>query len=186
MAALDRDRIERAAKRLESVHGALNAHHATASVLRYLDSADMLADILLDVWTATGEPGDWDRAKAEATVADFDAPEVPTANWPHGQGVNPMPPQTLQDIRDRNAASTDETATALLNEIDRLAYEVRIWQFNCDIAQRANTSLRENWKRTVAGDKATLKRLWRLIDHKRKTLPMAALFAALQNEEEGT
>lgn len=182
MDTLNVDRLRHIARRLETVPGSLEAGNATRHILRHLDAAARLADGLADAWNAVdGE--DWDRAKAEAVAAEYRAPEVPTANWLRGQGVTPIPADLLQTIRDGNNAQPNMAVTALLNEVDRLAYDTRRWRFNYDTVSRHNDSIQEYWKRTTASTAATLARVWALVDRKRKTVSMDALRAALQPEE---
>lgn len=69
--------------------------------------------------------------------------------------------------------------------IQALAEDARRYKFERDNAQAMTERVRENWRRAEAGDRATLKRVWGLIDHKRKTLSMADLYAALQGESSG-
>ena len=178
----DIERIQRTAKRLETVPGSLEAGTATRHILRHLDAAARLAEGLADVWATVGDD-DFDRVKAEAVAAEYRAPEVPTANWLRGQGVTPIPADLLQAIRDGNDAQPNMAVTALLGEVDRLAYDTRRWRFNYDTVSRHNDSIQEYWKRTTADTKATLARVWRLVDRKRKTVSMEALREALQPEE---
>jgi hypothetical protein len=178
----DIERIRRIVKQLETVPGSLEAGNATRHILRHLDAAARLAEGLTDVWdTVDGE--DWDRAKVEAVAAEYRAPEVPTANWLRGQGVAPIPADLLQAIRDGNEAQPNMAVTALLGEVDRLAYDTRRWRFNYDTVSRHNDNIQEHWKRTTASTAATLARVWRLVDRKRKTVQMDALRKALQPEE---
>lgn len=68
--------------------------------------------------------------------------------------------------------------------IQALTEDARRFKFERDNAHAMTGRVRENWKRAEAGDKAILRRIWGLVDHKRKTLPMADLYAALQGETE--
>lgn len=177
--ALDRERIERAARRLERVPGAADAVNATRHVQRHLAAAEQTADGLTAAWAAV-EGDTWNPADAATTVATYRAPELPTANWTRGQNLTPMSPDLLEAIRGGNNTQPNMAVTALLDEIDRMAWEIKILQFNYDGAKRNEQAVREHTKSSTASLNATLARVWKLLDHKRKTVAVDALREALQ------
>lgn len=63
--------------------------------------------------------------------------------------------------------------------IAELEHEVRVWKFNARRWEDECSETRKNMARQAAGDRAALARVWGLIDHRRKTLRMEDLRAAL-------
>ena len=62
-------------------------------------------------------------------------------------------------------------------------HELRVARFNEQEWKRRYEELQANARKAAEHDKATIRRVWKLVDHRRKTVPMANLRAALRETE---
>jgi hypothetical protein len=59
------------------------------------------------------------------------------------------------------------------------AHELRVARFNEQEWKRRYEELQANTRKAAEHDKATIRRVWKLVNRRRKTVPMADLRAAL-------
>ena len=81
----------------------------------------------------------------------------------------------LQRLAEVGSILLDEEAA----DLRAVLYGLRCYKFERDGAEAAVERIKANWSRTEAERKATLHRVRLLVNHKRKTLAMADLTAAL-------
>jgi hypothetical protein len=62
-------------------------------------------------------------------------------------------------------------------------HELRVARFNADEWKRRYEALQANTRKAAEHDKATIRRVWKLVNHRRKTVSMADLRAALTEVE---
>lgn len=84
-------------------------------------------------------------------------------------------------VNTETGMSTPTGPPATAARIAELEREVRVWKFNAEGWERQNSETRRNMARHAAGDRATLSRVWGLINRDRKTVRMEDLREALNS-----